>query len=133
MKHLLTVAAISTTLFFSSCGNAADNATDNTTSTTTSEVKVENPGKMNELMALLDGNHVSSKKAIETYFSDSLKSSLEESNNASFGDYDLLDAKVVSVDGQCCVMEAKAGVTTRSYKLCWQDDKVTSIEDLGIK
>jgi hypothetical protein len=30
-------------------------------------------------------------------------------------------------------MEAKAGVTTRSFKICWQDDKIISIEDLGIK
>jgi hypothetical protein len=125
MKKVFTAVALSATLFIAACGGGSDKPAE--------APAVANPGKMNDFIAILDGTDGSSKKAADTYFSDSLKNSQAESNNLTFTNYIMKDAKVVSVEGQCCTMEAKAGVTTRSFKLCWQGDKVTGIEDLGIK
>lgn len=121
MKKLFTAAALSAAIFIASCGGGAD------------KPAAANPGKMNEFMAMLDDTEGSSKKAADSYFSDSLKSSMEASSDLGFTNYTMKEAKVTAVEGQCCTMEAKAGLTTRSFKLCWQGDKVTSVQDLGIK
>ena len=131
MKKVFT-AALSAVIFITSCSStdkpAGDVATDKQTKTA-----VANPGKMDAFMLMLDGTEGSAQKAADAYFTDSLKNSLEESNSLTFVNYNMMDAKVGAVDGPCCTMEAKAGVTTRSFKLCWQGDKVISVEDLGIK
>lgn len=134
MKNVFTAAVVSAAIFITSCGGATakspgDAAADRQGTTTAAA----NPGKMNDFMAMLDGTEGSAQKAADAYFTDNLKNTLAESNKLTFADFTMTDAKVVSVEGQCCTMEAKAGVTTRSFKLCWQDNKVTGIEDLGIK
>jgi hypothetical protein len=122
MKKVFTAAALSAAIFIASCGGGTDKP-----------AAAANPGKMNDFMAMLDDTEGSSKKAADSYFSDSLKTSEEASTGLGFTNYTMKEAKVVAVEGQCCTMEAKAGMTTRSFKLCWQGDKVTSIRDLGIK
>lgn len=129
MKKVFTAVVLSAAIFITSCGGGTDKPTE----TPAAAPAAANPGKMNDFMVLLDGTDGSAKKAADAYFSDSLKNSQAESNSLTFTNYNMKDAKVVSVEGQCCTMEAKAGVTTRSFKLCWQGDKVTGIEDLGIK
>lgn len=49
--------------------------------------------------------------------------------------YKLSEPTVVSVsaDGKCYMMEAKAGITVRSYNICWEGGKITGIEDKGMK
>ena len=51
--------------------------------------------------------------------------------------YDLSDAKVTvceKKDGkEWCTFEAKAGMTVRTYTLCWEGGKITSVEDKGMK
>ncbi|RQO30158.1 hypothetical protein DBR32_11270 [Taibaiella sp. KBW10] len=134
MKTVLTVTTLTVAIFIASCGGADAKSTGTIAADKTPKAAaVKNPGKMKEFMAMLDGTDGSAKKAADTYFSEELKNSLAESNKLTFNDFNLQDAKVVSVAGDCCTMEAKAGVTTRSFKLCWQGDKVTSIEDLGVK
>lgn len=134
MKNVFTAVAFSAAIIMASCSGAeARTAADAPADKPAKAAKAANPGKMNEFMAMLDGTDGCAKKAANAYFTDDLRNSLEESNKITFNEFMLSDAKVVSVEGQCCTMEAKAGVTTRSFKLCWQGDKVSSIEDLGIK
>jgi hypothetical protein len=47
--------------------------------------------------------------------------------------YDLNSPKVVASEGDCATMEAKSGMTVRTYVLCWKDGKIASIEDKGMK
>lgn len=131
MKKLLTVAF--SAVMFIACGSNAEATGSDATAEKETKTAVANPGKMNDLMGMLDGTEGCAQKAVNTFFSDELKNSLEESNSLTFANYNMQEAKVVSVEGQCCTMEAKAGVTTRSFKLCWQGDKVSSVEDLGMK
>jgi hypothetical protein len=135
MKNIFTTAALSVAIIMASCSGIAaqsnksaakDKAPAKTAASST-------PGKMKEFMAMLDGTEGSAQKAADAYFSDELKSKLAEGNSLTFTDYIMSSAKVVASNAPCCTMEAKAGVTTRSFKICWQDDKIISIEDLGIK
>lgn len=130
MRKLFTVAC--SAVLFIACSSSTDVSEDTMAEKQTKTVAA-NPGKMNDLMAMLDGTEGCAQKAVNAYFSDELKNSLEASNSLTFANYNMMEAKVVAVEGQCCTMEAKAGVTTRSFKLCWQGDKVSSVEDLGMK
>ncbi len=47
--------------------------------------------------------------------------------------YDLKDAKCIAADKDCYTMEATAGMTTRTYVLCWEGGKIKSVEDKGMK
>ena len=132
MKNIFTTAALSAAILIASCASASS-AENSATDQPTKEAKAANPGKMNELMTMLDGTEGCGQKAADAFFSDSLKNSLNESNNLTFANYNMSEAKMVAVAGQCCTMEAKAGVTARSFKLCWEGDKVTGVEDLGMK
>lgn len=136
MKNVFTttVTVLSAAIFIASCGGATTKSTgDATADKPAKEAVAANPGKMSDFMAMLDGTEGSAQKAVDAYFSDDLKNNQAAANELTFTNFTMKDAKVVSVEGQCCTMEAKAGVTTRSFKLCWQGDKVTSIEDLGVK
>lgn len=133
MKNLLTAAALTVATFMASCSGAEAGASGDTATEKTTKTTAAAPGKMNDLMAMLDGTEGCGQKAVDAFFSDSLKNSLNESNSLTFANYNMAEAKVVAVEGQCCTMEAKAGVTTRSFKLCWEGDKVTGVEDLGMK
>lgn len=131
MRNLLTVAALTVATFIVSCSGAEANGA--TEAEKTAKTELAAPGKMNDLMAMLDGTEGCAQRAANAFFSDSLKNSLDESNSLTFANYNMQEAKVVAVEGQCCTMEAKAGVTTRTFKLCWEGDKVTGVEDLGMK
>src|SRR5262245_31721685 len=55
----------------------------------------------------------------------------------NMGMYDLKEPKVVSSETKgaatCYTFEAKAGITTRSYSVCWEGGKINSIADNGMK
>lgn len=131
MKKLFAVAF--SAVIFIACSSNTDATGGDATTEKQTKTAVPNPGKMNDLMAMLDGTEGCAQKAVNAHFTDELKNSLEESNSLTFANYNMEEAKVISVEGQCCTMEAKSGVTTRSFKLCWQGDKVSSVEDLGMK
>ncbi len=133
MRNLITAAALVMATFIASCSGAEAGAGTHNEAEKTTKTETAAPGKMNDLMAMLDGTEGCAQRAADAFFSDSLKNSLDESNSLTFANYNMMEAKVVAVEGQCCTMEAKAGVTTRSFKLCWEGDKVTGVEDLGMK
>jgi len=132
MKNIFTTAALSVAIIMASCSGAEANPA-GAAPKETKTAATSTPGKMKEFMAMLDGTEGSAQKAADAYFSEELKSKLAEGNSLTFTDYIMSGAKVVASNAPCCTMEAKAGVTTRSFKICWQDDKIISIEDLGIK
>lgn len=51
---------------------------------------------------------------------------------------DLAEPKVVKLEKlnsqqACYTLEAKVGIATKVFVLCWEDSKIYSIEDLGFK
>lgn len=134
MKNIFSAAALSIAIIAASCSGATAHSTgESPKETPAKKMAPSSPGKMKEFMAMLDGTEGSSQKAADAYFSDDLKKSQAEDDNLTFNNFILSEAKVVASNLPCCTMEAKAGVTTRRFELCWEGDKVTSIKDLGIK
>lgn len=58
---------------------------------------------------------------------------VEGLDTKDMGMYELKEATVVSADKDCYTMEAAAGMTVRTYVLCWEGGKIKSIEDKGMK
>lgn len=47
--------------------------------------------------------------------------------------YNLEKPEVLEANGNCYLMECKSGMTTRTYNVCWEGGKISSIEDKGMK
>lgn len=132
--YALTLAFATLVLFScSDSGNKKDGTTNGTASETTAEQKSSNPGKMDDFMKMLDGTTQGAANAYNTYASDGLKQYNGNQPMAAFADFKLADPKIVAVTGLCCTMEAKSGMTTRTYKVCWLDDKISGIDFIGMK
>lgn len=135
MRRIFTTTILSVASIMASCSGSEAQSSKGVakTQTPTKTLAPSIPGKMNEFMAMLDGTEGSAQKAADAYFSIELKNSLAEGSSLTFTDYIMSGAKVVVSNLPCCTMEVKAGVTTRSFNVCWKEDKIVSIEDLGIK
>ena len=86
--------------------------------------------EMKEFMTSFNGTAANVTTALGKFAADSL-------DKKDMDMYDLAEPTVVSCekkDGKdWCVMEAKAGMTVRTYALAWEGGKITSIEDKGMK
>jgi hypothetical protein len=47
--------------------------------------------------------------------------------------YGLSEPNVTAATGPCYTVEFKAGVTTRTYDVCWEGGKINKIVDKGMK
>lgn len=85
--------------------------------------------EMKAFMGEFDGTYQAVEAALEKY--------APGVDDQDMDIYDLKSPKVVSTedqDGQVCyTMEAKAGITIRTYVLCWKDGKILSIADKGMR
>ena len=82
--------------------------------------------EMTEFMAMLQGKSDATDAALNKFASDSL-------DKKDMNMYDLENPKVISTDKNCHTLEAKSGMTTRTYVLCWENGKIKTIEDKGMK
>ncbi len=105
----------SATLLFTSCGE--------------SKPDIAVSKEMTEFMALMKG----SDKDVDFAVKKNAATPAIAQNDIIM--YKLSEPTVVSVsaDGKCYMMEAKAGITVRSYNICWEGGKITGIEDKGMK
>ncbi len=90
------------------------------------EPKIASSPEMDDFMSMLKGSSDNVASAVTKYAVDSLK-------NNDIIMYDLKEPVITQADGSCYTVEAKSGATTRIYKLCWTDKKITSIQALGMK
>ncbi len=49
------------------------------------------------------------------------------------GLYNLEKPVVLEAKGECYLLECKSGITKRKYNICWEGDKIASIEDRGME
>ena len=86
------------------------------------EVAVE----MNDFMKSLNGNHEAVAAALASHGEAGLDTREMEL-------YDLDEPRVAKREGDCYTLEAKSGLTVRTYVLCWKDGKIASVEFTGMK
>lgn len=89
-----------------------------------SEVKVS--AEMEAFMKQLNGSSDNVAAALTQY-------GTPELDRKDMDMYSLENAKVVNADKDCYTMEAGAGMTVRTYVLCWAGGKITSVEEKGMR
>jgi hypothetical protein len=112
MKRFFIVLSASV-LLFSSCGGENAEA-------------VEVSPEMKGFMEMLTGDDVAVEKALDKY-------ALESTSREDMDMYSLESPEVTSAKDNCYHMDAKAGMTVRTYEICWEEGKISKIVDKGFK
>ena len=116
MKKLISILSLALVMLASACGGGGG---------------VTCSPEMTAFMADLKGKSDDVSAALTKYAAN------DSIDRKDMDMYDLSDASFVSCetkDGKkWCTMEAKAGITVRTYVLCWEGGKITSVEDKGMK
>jgi hypothetical protein len=86
-----------------------------------------------EMKEFLDGFKGTSKD-VEASLKKHAKAGLDDKDMDM---YDLKEPKVIKSDKKdkqvCYDFEAAAGMTTRTYAVCWEGNKIVAVEDKGMK
>lgn len=113
---LLCTSVMAITITLASCGGKTDKeASDKNVS-----------AEMTAFMGMLEGKSEATEAALTKYSADGL-------DKKDMGMYDLKDPKVIATEKDCYTLEAKSGMTVRTYVLCWEAGKIKSIEDKGMR
>lgn len=88
---------------------------------------VEASPEMTAFLGKFDGTDAAVTAALKEYGAN------EEVAGDDMGMYTLGKPKVVGKDGDCFTFEAEAGMTVRTYNVCWAEGKINKIEDKGMR
>ena len=88
---------------------------------------VEMSAEMTEFVGMIKGTSDDVTKALEKFAAN------DEVKDNDMGMFDLKDPKVTAKTGDCYTAEFAAGITTRTYEICWADGKINKITDKGMK
>lgn len=88
---------------------------------------VETSPEMTNFLAKFDGTDAAVTAALKEFGAN------EEISGDDMGMYMLSKPKVISKEGDCYTMEAEAGITIRTYNVCWTEGKISKIEDKGMR
>ncbi|MFY9307673.1 MAG: hypothetical protein WAQ28_01365 [Bacteroidia bacterium] len=111
VKQLIVLVVIAVTAY--ACGGSSS-----------SDVKVA--PEMEAFMKQLNGTSDNVAAALNQY-------GTPELDRKDMDMYNLENAKVISADKECYTMEAGAGMTVRTYVLCWEAGKIKSVEEKGMR
>lgn len=89
--------------------------------------KVETSPEMTDFIGMLKGSNADVTAALNKY------AATDELKKDDMAMYDLKEPQVTLAEGACYTFEAKSGATTRTYKVCWADKKISGITFLGMK
>lgn len=111
MKNLFRMICIVTVTFFlTNCGGGG----------------IRKSKEMEGFCTAIKGTSADVKSALATYGAPGL-------DNKDMDMFNLTDPNVTAANGDCYTTEFKAGVTTRTYEICWEGGKIKSIADKGMK
>jgi hypothetical protein len=88
---------------------------------------VETSPEMTAFLAKFDGTDAAVKAALTEFGAD------EAVVDDDMGMFSLGKPKVVAKDGDCYTFETEAGITIRTYNVCWAEGKINKIEDKGMR
>jgi hypothetical protein len=91
---------------------------------------VELSDEMKAFLEGWDGDHAKVEAALAAHGAEGLDA-------AEMDLYDLAEPKVIARnddgDAVCFTFEAKAGITVRTYDVCWNGGKITKVVDQGMR
>ncbi len=113
MKNLLKsiVQVFSITILITSCGGTS----------------IEISPEMSSFNAMMKGSHEDVVNAVEKYASD------EKLNDNDIVYFGLSNPEVKERIQDCYIVDYEAGVTIRTYEICWKEGKIVSISEKGLK
>lgn len=135
MKHTRKLALVVALVaaFATACSKKEDKAAGGGTGgakTADTAPKVEVSPAMTAFIADLKGKSSDVAAALKTHGNAELKT-------ADMEMYDLQSPTVTASkkdgDKECYTMDAKAGMTTRTYDVCWTGGKITEVVDKGMR
>jgi hypothetical protein len=88
---------------------------------------VETSPEMTNFLAKFDGTDAAVTAALKEFGAN------EGIAGDDMGMYMLSKPKVISKDGDCYTFEAEAGITVRTYNVCWTEGKISKVEDKGMR
>ncbi len=88
---------------------------------------VEVSTEMNDFNSMINGSHEDVSKAVEKY---AASETLNDNDIVYFG---LSNPVVTEATQDCYLVDYEAGITIRSYEICWDEGKIVSIVEKGMK
>ncbi|MDQ3336199.1 MAG: hypothetical protein M4D80_13600 [Myxococcota bacterium] len=130
MKTLVIAFALAAAFTTAACKKDKDKAEGGGGGTTTSAPKVDVSPEMQAFMAGIKGKSTDVEAAIKAHGVDGL-------DHKDMTMYDLSSPKVTATnkngDKTCYTFDAKAGMTTRTYDVCWTGGKISEVADKGMR
>jgi hypothetical protein len=94
-------------------------------SKSTSEKKETNP--MSEFLGMFNGTASQVAIALEKYGSN------ESVIKNDMALYDLKEPKIMKQKGECYLVEFNLDIAVKIYEICWENNKIVKINDIGLK
>ncbi len=88
---------------------------------------VETSPEMTNFLAKFDGTDAKVTEALKEFGAN------EAIHDDDMGMYMLSKPKVIGKEGDCYTFEAEAGITIRTYDVCWAEGKINKIVDKGLR
>ncbi len=88
---------------------------------------IETSPEMTNFLAKFDGTDAAVSAALKEFGAN------EDIADDDMGMYMLSKPTVTAKDGDCYTFDAGAGITTRTYSVCWAEGKINKIEDKGMR
>lgn len=88
---------------------------------------VETSPEMTNFLAKFDGTDAAVSAALKEFGAN------EGIHDDDMGMYMLSKPKVIGKEGDCFTFEAEAGITIRTYDVCWAEGKINKIVDKGLR
>jgi hypothetical protein len=88
---------------------------------------VETSPEMTNFLAKFDGTDAKVTEALKEF------GASEAIHDDDMGMYMLSKPKVIGKEGDCYTFEAEAGITIRTYDVCWAEGKINKIVDKGLR
>ena len=131
MKKTIALAfALAATLSLSACKKDKEGDGGGGGAAKTDTAKVEVSPEMTAFLADIKGKSTDVEAAIKKHGADGL-------DHKDMTMYDLQSPKVTATnkagDKTCYTFDAKAGMTTRTYDVCWTGGKITEVVDKGMR
>jgi hypothetical protein len=82
---------------------------------------------MKEFLAMFNGTASQVATALEKYGAN------PEVVKSDMSLYDLKNPKIIKKKGDCYIVEFDIDIAVKMYEICWENDKISKINDIGLK
>lgn len=123
-KTVLVVSLFTAILFITACGGGKGEKKPAAEAQVSAETKIS--AEMQDFINSFNGKYTSVEAALQKHAAPGI-------DTKDMGIYDLDEPKVLETNGNCYLIQCKSGMTKRKYNVCWNENKISMIEDKGME